>query len=111
MRDSPQQVGTALVRQEGEAASLRVHLQPKASREGIVGEADGTLKLRVTAPPVNGRANEACLRLLAKALDLPVSRLHITAGHHSRLKTIRIEATTADAIRARLFDLVERLKR
>ena len=109
MRDSPQQVGTALVRQEGEAASLRVHLQPKSSSEGIVGEADGILKLRVTAPPVNGRANEACLRLLAKALDLPVSRLHITAGHHSRLKTIRIKIASAQTIRVKLREILERL--
>ncbi len=109
MRDSPQQVGTVLVRQEGEDVSFRVHLQPKASREGIVGEADGILKLRVTAPPVNGRANEACLRLLAKALVLPISRLHISAGHHSRLKTIQITGASADAIRATLHDLLEGL--
>lgn len=60
------------VRQEGGTASFRVRLQPKASRDAIVGEVDGVLRLRVTAPPVEGRANEACLRLLAKRLDLPV---------------------------------------
>ena len=95
-----------LVRQEGEAASFRVHLQPKASREEIVGEADGILKLRVTAPPVDGRANEACLRLLAKALGLPVSRLHISAGHHSRLKTIQVKRPSADSIRIKLSGLL-----
>ena len=97
-----------LVWQEGGDVSFQVHLQPKASREGIVGEADGILKLRVTAPPVNGRANDACLRLLAKVLHLPFSRLLITAGHHSRLKTIQIKTVTAEAIRARLSDLLER---
>ncbi len=108
MRDSSQQVGTALVRQKGEAASLRVHLQPKSSSEGIVGEADGILKLRVTAPPVNGRANEACLRLLAKVLELPLSRFQISSGQHARLKTIRIKAATAHAIRAKLREILER---
>jgi len=98
-----------LVRQEGEAVSLRVHLQPKASREGILGEADGILKLRVTAPAVDGRANEACLRLLAKALNLPPSRLQIVSGQHARLKTIRITSASADAIRATLRDLLERV--
>lgn len=98
-----------LVRQEGDLTSFRVHLQPKASREGIVGEADGILKLRVNAPPVAGRANEACLRLLAKALDLPVSRLHISTGHRARLKTIQVRAESADAVRARLRDLLDRL--
>ena len=96
-----------LVRQEGDAASFRVHVQPKSSREGIVGEADGILKLRVTAPPVEGRANEACLRLLAKALDLPISRLRIVSGQHARFKTIRVAATSAQTICAKLCDLLE----
>ena len=100
-----------LVRQEGDAASFRVHLQPKSSREGIVGEADGILKLRVTLPPVEGRANEACLRLLAKALDLSISRLRIVSGQHARLKTIRVAAASAQSIRAKLFDLRERPRR
>lgn len=100
-----------LVRQEGETASFRVHLQPKASREGIVGEVDGVLRLRVTVPPVGGRANDACLRLLAKALDLPVSRLRITAGGHARLKTIKVAEASADLIRATLRDLLERQDR
>ncbi len=97
-----------LVRQEGEDASLRVQLQPKASREGIIGEADGILRLRVTAPPVDERANDGCLKLLARALDLPVSRLRIAAGHHARLKTIQITTTSADAIRSRLCKILER---
>jgi len=83
-------------------------VQPKSSPEGIAGEADGILKLRVTAPPVEGRANEACLRLLAKTLDLPISRLRIIAGLHARLKTIHIAAASADLIRAKLRDLRER---
>lgn len=95
-----------LVRQEGEAASFRVRLQPKASREGIAGEAEGALKLRVTAPPVEGRANEACLRLLAKVLDLPVSRLRIAAGQHARLKTIEVAGASADVIRDKLCGLL-----
>jgi uncharacterized protein (TIGR00251 family) len=96
-----------LVRQEGDAASFRVHVQPKSTREGIVGEADGILKLRVTAPPVEGRANEACLRLLAEVLDLAISRLRIVSGQHARFKTIRVAATSAQTIRAKLCDLLE----
>jgi uncharacterized protein (TIGR00251 family) len=99
---------TVLVRQEGGASSFRVHLQPKASREGIVGETEGILKVRVSAPPVEGRANEACLRLLAKALDISISRLSIAAGQHARVKTIHITASSADAIRSKLIGLLER---
>ena len=100
-----------LVRQEGDAASFRVHVQPKSSHEGIVGEADGILKLRVTPPPVEGRANEACLRLLAKTLDLPISRLRIIAGLHARLKAIQIKTASADEIRARLSGILNLLNR
>jgi len=96
-----------LVRQEGDAASFRVHVQPKSSHEGIVGDADGVLKLRVTAPPVEGQANEACLRLLAMALDVPISRLRIAGGQHARVKTIRVAVTSAQTIRAKLCDLLE----
>ena len=98
-----------LVLQEGEAVSLRVYLQPKASREGILGEADGVLKLRVTAPPVDGRANAACLRLLAKALGLHQSRLQIVSGQHARLKMVRIKNASAEVIRARLCHLLDSL--
>jgi uncharacterized protein (TIGR00251 family) len=96
------------VRQEGATASFRVRLQPKASRDAIVGEVDGILRLRVTAPPVEGRANEACLRLLAKALDLPVSCLGIAAGEHARVKTIRVTGASADLLCTALCDLLER---
>jgi uncharacterized protein len=96
-----------LVRQEGKTASFRIHLQPKASRDAIVGEVDGVLRLRVTAPPVEGRANEACLRLLAKALDLPVSRLGIVAGQQARVKTIRVADATVDLLRTALCNLLE----
>ena len=77
----------------------------------IIGEADGILKLRVTAPPVEGRANEACLRLLANALDLPVSHLRIVSGQHARLKTILVATASAQTIRAKLCDLLERPRR
>jgi hypothetical protein len=100
-----------LVRQSGETASFRVHLQPKASCEEIVGELDGVLKLRVTAPPVDGRANDACVRLLARALGLPVSRLRIVSGQHARLKTIQIKTASADEIRARLSGILNLLNR
>lgn len=100
-----------LVRQEGSSASFRIHLQPKASREAVVGEIDGVLRLRVNAPPVEGQANEACLRLLAKVLNLPVSRLRIDAGQHARVKTIRVIDASADLLCTALSNLLERPRR
>ena len=58
---------------------------------------------------MDGRANEACLRLLAKALNLPPSRLQIVSGQRARLKTIRIKTASADAIRGILRKILERL--
>jgi uncharacterized protein YggU (UPF0235/DUF167 family) len=86
-------------------------VQPKSSPEGIAGEADGILKLRATAPPVEGRAIEACLRLLARALDPPISRLRIVSGQHARFKTIRVAAASTQTIRTKLCDLLERPRR
>jgi uncharacterized protein (TIGR00251 family) len=100
-----------VVRQEGSSASFRVHLQPKASREAVVGEVDGVLRLRVTAPPVEGRANEACLRLLAKALNLSASRLSIDAGQRARIKTIRVSDASANLLSVAFRNLLEHPRR
>jgi len=109
LRSDDQAAVSAAARTAGSA--LRFWGESAAPREGIVGEADGLLKLRVTAPPVEGRANEACLRLLAGALDLPISRLRIVSGQHARLKKIQIATASAQTIRAQLFDLRERPRR
>jgi hypothetical protein len=100
------------IRQDGRDAVFLVRLQPKASREEIVGvAADGVLRLRVTAPPVGGHANEACLRLLARILGLPVSRLRVAAGHRARLKTIRVTDTRSSVISATLSARLNALRR
>lgn len=65
----------------------------------------------MTAPPVEGRANEACLRLLAKRLDLPVSRLGIVAGQQARVKTIRVADASADLLQTALRNLLEHARR
>lgn len=80
---------------------LRVRLTPRGGRDridGWVADADGgqVLKVRVAAPPVDGAANEALLRLLAKVLGVPRSALSIAAGETSRLKTIEIQGDEAE---------------
>jgi len=70
--------------------SFRIRVQPKSSRNEIVGAQGDALKLKVTAPPVEGAANAACIAFLADALDLPKSALSIVAGHTGRRKTIAI---------------------
>jgi uncharacterized protein (TIGR00251 family) len=77
-------------------------VQPRAKRKAIIGESDGVLKIAVTAPPVEGKANAACIDLLAKLLKLPRSSFSIAAGETSRNKLIRIGGITADELRSRL---------
>lgn len=68
----------------------------------MIGWEDDVLRLRVTAPPIEGRANAAVLRLLARALDMPVSRLQIVKGESSRHKTVRVEGLSEEDVRRTL---------
>jgi len=80
--------------------SFAVRVQPRASREEIAGEWQDALKIRLTAPPVDERANEALRRLLAVRLKVPLSAVKITAGWRSRTKRVEVRGVTAAAVRA-----------
>lgn len=82
---------------------LRVHVQPGAARSGAAGEYDGCLKLRIAAPPIDGRANETLCAWLAERLGLPRSAVTVEQGASGRRKRIRIAADCAAAF------IVERL--
>jgi uncharacterized protein len=69
---------------------LAVRLQPRARRDEIVGERNGVLVVRVTAPPVDRRANAALCRLIAKAVGVAPSKVEIVRGHGSRDKVVRV---------------------
>jgi uncharacterized protein (TIGR00251 family) len=69
---------------------LKVYLQPKSSKNEIVGPYRDGIKVKITAPPVEGKANEVLVRFLAKELGTSPSCIEIIKGHHSREKTLRI---------------------
>ena len=69
---------------------LKVYLQPKSSKNEVVGPFRDGIKIKVTASPVEGKANEALLRFLAKALGISISRIEILKGHRTREKIVRI---------------------
>ncbi len=69
---------------------LKVYLQPKSSKNEVLGPYRDGIKIKVTASPVEGKANEALLRFLAKELGISISRIEILKGHHSREKILRI---------------------
>lgn len=79
---------------DGNAVFFRVRVQPRASRDAIAGEHGGALKVRLTAPPVEGRANDSLRHLLAEHLNVPVSAVRIVAGENSRNKRVSIAGIT-----------------
>lgn len=76
--------------EKGDGVDLSLRVQPNAKKEEICGVTDGALKIKVTAPPREGEANEACIRLLSKTLKIPRGKISIRGGSKSRLKRIRI---------------------
>jgi len=84
------------------AARLKVHVQPGAKRGEVVGWRDDVLRVRVQAPPVGGRANQAVIELLAEALGVPKSQIAVQLGHASRDKLIVVDGLTAGELRRRL---------
>jgi len=85
-----------------EGVTLRVRVQPRASKEALGGEREGALVVRLTAPPVEGRANEALARLLGRALGVPPSAVRVVQGARGRDKSVAVAGVTAAAARERL---------
>ena len=91
-----------IVRDTPAGAMFQIRVQPRAKRNAIIGEVGDALKLALTAPPVEGRANEACIAFLAEVLDVPRSSVAIGAGHSSRNKIIRVAGLSAAEVERKL---------
>lgn len=83
-------------------ATFKIKVHPRAHKNGITGEVGDALKVAVTATPSDGKANESCIRFLAKLLEVPRSSVTIAAGQNSRNKIIRVTGRTAEQVRASL---------
>jgi len=83
------------------SARFTVRLTPRGGRDAIDGWDGDTLRVRVSAAPTDGKANDALVRLLAKALGLAPSRLAIVSGASSRTKIIEAEGLSLDDVRTR----------
>lgn len=79
------------VSQESDLVLFPVRLQPRSSRNEVVGLFQGALKIRLTAPPVNNQANRSLLGFLAKSLGLPAHRVLIASGYRSKNKIIGVK--------------------
>ncbi len=84
---------------------VKVYLQPKSSKNEVVGPYRDGIKIKVTAAPVEGRANEALIGFLAKKIGISPSCIEIIKGLHSRQKTLRISGVLLDG----LLDLIGKI--
>jgi len=85
-------------------AALAIRVLPRAKKNEISEIlADGTIKIRLTAPPVEGKANQALIDLLAATLQVPKSNIEIIAGHTGRNKLVSILSLDAKTVQERLF--------
>ena len=85
---------------------LRLHVQPRASANALAGLQGDAIKLRLTTPPVDGKANKAVITYLAKLFHLPKSALVIKSGQQSRNKTVAITGADEQLVRRLLMALL-----
>lgn len=83
-------------------ATLRIRLQPRASKNEVLGWKEGVLRIRLTAPPVEGAANKALIEFIAASLGVKRGDVSISSGQKSRDKTLEIAGLTAAELAARL---------
>ncbi len=81
------------------AVTFEVKIHPRARKNTITGELGGALKLSITSPPIDGRANQACIEFFAKLLKVPRSSVTIASGHSNRNKVVRVAGLTTDEVR------------
>ena len=95
------------IKETAGGVSLQVRVVPGASKNEVAGIQDGALKVRLTAPPVEGKANRACVEFLSGLLGLRRSALAITSGEKSRKKTVSVTGLARGELEERLKGLVQ----
>ena len=94
------------LRQTATGITFSVKVQPRARKNAIVGQLGDALKIALTAPPVDGRANQALIEFLAGFFDILRSSITIASGETSRLKVVRIRGASAEQLRRHLADVI-----
>ena len=90
---------------------LKIYVQPKAAKNEISGTHNNALKIRITAPPTDNKANQMCIKFLAKQLNLPKSNLELISGKTSRNKQIFIPFTSLEEKNHEEKQIIEKLTR
>ncbi|MBV8053275.1 MAG: YggU family protein [Acidobacteriaceae bacterium] len=86
--------------------TIAVKIQPRAKKNALIGVVGDALKLALTAPPVDGRANQACVEFFSDLLHLPRSSITIVSGQTSRRKVIRVAEVSMELVKTTLESLV-----
>ena len=94
------------IRDRAGGATFAVRVQPRAKKNAISGVVGDALKIALTAPPVEDRANDACIEFLANLLDVPPSSVTIAAGQSSRNKVIRVAGLSASEVKTAVAGLI-----
>ncbi len=84
------------------SATLSVHVLPRSSKEEVAGFSEGAARIRLTAPPVENRANEALLLFLSRKLGIPRRRVELVAGGRGRRKIVRFHGFSREELFRRL---------
>jgi len=91
------------MREKDGAVIVQVLLQPRASRDEVLEQQGGSLKIRVTAPPVDNQANKKLCALLSKLVGVGRKQVEVIGGHKGRIKQVRITGSTLDEVRRKLL--------
>jgi len=83
-------------RREGDSVTLTLHIQPGAKRSEVAGLHGDALKIRLAAPPVEGRANEALLRFIADSFEVPLRQVELLRGAQSRHKMVKVTGSKVE---------------
>ena len=92
----------SVINNSSSATTFAVKVHPRAKKNALTGQTGDALKLALTAPPVDGKANDACIAFFAKVLKAPRSSVTIAAGQTSRNKVIRVVGLSREDVRQRL---------
>ncbi|GAB6181958.1 DUF167 domain-containing protein [Desulfotomaculum defluvii] len=88
------------IKEDQNGVVVKVRVQPRASKNSLAGEMEGALKVRLTAPPVDGAANEACCKFLAGVFGIAKSNIEIISGHTGRNKLVRVRGVSEAMVRS-----------
>jgi uncharacterized protein len=90
------------IKENPTGVSFAIKVHPRAKKNAITGELGNALKVCLTAPPADGRANDACIVFFASLLDVPRSSVTIASGETSRNKVVRVVGVSAEDVRRRI---------